>query len=104
MAANPNLHPFFHSQTDVVAVLLGEGGQHFLLRLPRHIQTEDKFRLNSLEVFPLLHEAEAKGLQHLPELGILAGYIGVDLNDVAVILLRQGPRPLHQGGKGLPVL
>ena len=99
-----HLHALAPGKADVVAVLLGKRGHEFLLRFPLHVQAEHEFGLNAFKILAGLHHPEAERLHHFRKPGILAGHIGINLNDIAMVLLCQRFRALQKLGKSRPVV
>ena len=82
-------------------MLLREGSQQFFLGAAVEVQSENKLGLGTLKILAGAGENETVGFQQLAERLVFMGHIGVDFDDIALNLLGQSLRPLHeliQGG------
>ena len=103
LAADLHGHALALGQADVVAPFLMEGGHELVLGLALDIQAEDVAGLDGLKILAALLAPEAERAHHFRERRVGGGDVGVDLDDVGLLLLGEGLRTLEQLCKGLPV-
>ncbi len=103
LAADLHGHALALGQTDVVAPFLVEGRHELVLGLALDVQAEDVAGLDGLKVLAALLAAEAERAHHFGERRVGRGDVRVDLDDVGLLLFREGLRALEQLRKRLPV-
>ena len=104
LAADLHLHALFLRHADVVAPLLVEARHDLLLGLALHVEAEDVPGLDGLEVLAALLVFKAEALEHVGEGGVGRGDVGVNFDNVGMILLGQRLGAGQQLGEGLPVV